>query len=158
MNPISNNNSSAIMSSPMMEHIKERFQAADVDESGALSKAEVTNALSAKGLDTSRVEKMFERMDANGDGEISLQEHSDMLKAMEERMNKLISKGTSGSGSFDTLISLLEALTSTSEDDDEKDRLQKMLDKLQSEGLSESNLSEAVSILNSIIPPVNIKV
>lgn len=81
-----------------------------------------------------------------------------MLKAMEERMNKLISKGTSGSGSFDTLISLLEALTSTSEDDDEKDRLQKMLDKLQSEGLSESNLSEAVSILNSIIPPVNIKV
>ena len=139
--------------------MKQRFQTADVDRSGSLSKTEATNALSAKGLDTSKVDKMFERMDANSDGEISSQEHENVLKAMEERMNKFMASGSSGyRNSFATIKSLFEALSSNSSDDSEKDQLQQMLDKLQSEGLSAENLSKSVSLLNSIIPPIDIKV
>jgi Ca2+-binding EF-hand superfamily protein len=143
----------------MMQQMNDRFHAADVDQSGSLTKAEVSASLEARGVDSSKVDKIFGRMDANNDGQITLQEQQDAMKAMQDRMEKFMGQGGVGQqNGFDAVTSLLESLQADTAEGENQEKLNELLDRLRSGDVSSESLSESVSLLNSIAPPINISV
>lgn len=138
-----------------MQGMGDKFKTADTDGSEAVSKQEFVHAMEESGLDTDKMDKMFSRMDGNGDGEVSHQEHQDMMSFMEQRMGSLMDGSGGSKESFDAVQSLMESLQSESDNDDEKQRLQDALGKMRSEGYNESTMSESLSLINSVIPGVN---
>ncbi len=148
------NCNSGMNPSQMMSGMGDRFKTADTDGSDAVSKQEFVSALEETGLDASKMEKMFSRMDSNGDGQVTQQEQQEMMSMMEQRMGSI---GGSGGGKegFDSVTTLLESLQSESDNDDEKQKLQDALDKMYSTGQSTSAMSESLSLINGIIPGIN---
>jgi Ca2+-binding EF-hand superfamily protein len=70
------------------------FDQFDTDNSGSLSKAEIKNAMKCLGLKGWDWEQMFESMDQNADGEISIQEFKDgvpsqVLQIMSGKLNDM---------------------------------------------------------------------
>jgi len=155
MSSISGNFGAGFNPSQMMQGMAEKLKAADTDGNEAVSKQEFVNSMEESGLDTTKMDKMFSRMDANGDGEVSLQEQQDMMSIMEQRMGSLMGNGGGSQESFNSVETLLEALQSESDSDDEKQRLQDTLDKIRTEGYNESTMSESLSLINDVIPAVN---
>lgn len=115
----------------MLQKAKDNMQAADADNNGAISFAEAEASVNEKGGSTDMLNKMFEKGDANGDGELSEQEQQQMFAHMEEQMAKMKSMmspaGSSGSGNFDSFQSLLDSL---SNEDDEESTSSQYLDQL----------------------------
>jgi len=142
--------------SQMMHKMNDNFKAADTDGSNTLTKSELTNAISSKGMDLSHVDKIFDQMDADGNGEVSLQEHQDMLAEMEQRMSSLIGgENAKTESGFDSIKTLLETIEASTKDDDQKKRLNEMLEKMQSNDFSESDLSGPISLLTSMLRPID---
>ena len=151
------NCSSGINPSQMMTGMGDRFKTADTDGSEAVSKQEFVKAMEDTGFNTNKMEKMFSKMDSNGDGEISHQEQLDMMSMMEQRMGSLMGSGGSGRSQegFDSVTALLESLQRESDNDDEQQMLQEALEKMRSKGHDESAMSESLSLINGIIPGIN---
>jgi len=149
----------------MKQKITERFQESDVNEDGVVSETEVKDSLLAQGIEdvkaTEMVEKLFKHADADENGEISTQEHNNMLASMEERMSQLTPEGYDQKGEgkgLDAMTSLVESLLADMDDDNEqKDQLTEMLEKMKSSDFSKEDFSESISVLNDIIPSVNVK-
>ena len=140
-----------------LQMVGDKFKAADTDGSETVSKQEFISALEETGLDTSKMDMIFSRIDSNGDGQISSQEQQDMMSMMEQRMGSLMggSGGKSGEG-FNSVTTLLETLQSESDSDVEKQRLQDALDNMRTGGhSSESAMSESLSLINGMIPGIN---
>ena len=158
MNSIGSNFASGFNPGQMTQKMNENFQNADTDASGTLSRTEAQEIAESQGIDSAKFDKMFDRMDANGDGEVSLQEQEDMIKAMEERMANFAGGGFSNeSESFDSVKTLMESLSADTSDEDKKQQLEEMIEKMKSEGYSQEGLSESVSLLNDLLPPVNVQ-
>jgi len=148
------NCNSGMNPSQIISGMGDRFKTADTDGSEAVSKQEFVSAMEETGLDASKMEKMFSRMDSNDDGEVTQQEQQDMMSMMERRMGSL-GGGGGGKGGFDSVTTLLESLQSESDNDDEKQKLQDVLDKIRSAGNGGSLMSESLSLINEIIPGIN---
>ena len=70
----------------MLQKAQDKLTAADSDQNGAISFAEAENAAKESGHSGNMFTIMFEKMDSNGDGELSQQEQEQMFTKMEERM------------------------------------------------------------------------
>ncbi len=140
--------------SQMMQQMKDRFKTADIDGSGSVSKAEFVKAGEESGLQTTKMDNMFSRMDSNGDGEVSQEEHQAMLDQIDQRITNLMGDGDSNSG-FDAVMSLMQTLQDNSGSESEKQQLEAALEKMRSEGNRDKNISESLSLINNIIPGVN---
>ena len=157
MNPISNNFGLAHNPSPLAQKLTDKFNAADLDASGSLSKTEFAEALAGKGVSSNRAEKLFNRIDSNQDGQISLEEQQERIAAMQERMNNFTGGGMpSTNANFDTVSSLFEALNSTATGEERKQQLQGLMKDIKSNGLTEENISSLTSLSNEIMPAIDI--
>lgn len=152
MSAINGNFSSGLNPSQMMQEMSNKFKTADTDGNETVSKQEFDHAMDESGLDTN---KMFNRMDSNGDGEVSHQEHQDMMSFMEQRMESMMGKGGVNKENFDVVQTLIESIQNESDNDDDKQRLQEVLEKMRSEGYNESTMSESLSLINEVIPRIN---
>ncbi|MCW8957312.1 MAG: EF-hand domain-containing protein [Gammaproteobacteria bacterium] len=155
MSTISGNFSSGFNPSQMMQGMCDRFQTADTDGNEAVSRQEFVHAMEETGLNTSKTEKIFDRMDSNGDGEVTTQEYEDIMSVMEQRMSSLMSHGSGTQDSFDAIETLMESLESEADNDEEKQRWQDALGKMRSEGYNESTLSESLALINDAIPRID---
>lgn len=104
----------------MMQRAQERMAAADTDGNGAVSFGEAEASVKENGGSGDMLNKMFEKADSNGDGELSQQEQDQMFSHMEDQMAKMKSMmsptGGSGQGNFNSFKSLLDSLNQTEED------------------------------------------
>lgn len=85
--------------------LKQLFNLVDTDNSGYLDKAEVTvalNMLGFKWLKDKHVDKIFERADANGDEEISLEEF--MMEAPKTLRTNLVKLAKKNGGDMGLLV------------------------------------------------------
>lgn len=144
----------------MMQKMQEKLSTADVDGSGGVSKAELTELAQADGKPTHIMDKMFSKADANGDGELSEQEQQEMFTKMEQRMAQMQSGGFGAIGAYtdaqdSSFKSLLESLQSNSDDDKEKDDLQSAIDKLQQQG-GYAGQASSIQQFNQIAPPIDV--
>lgn len=73
----------------MMQKMQDKLQQADSDGNGALSKSELTDATEGAGRLESNLDRMFDKMDSNGDGELSQEEQAKLQEHMQERMAQL---------------------------------------------------------------------
>ena len=155
MNDIGGLLSSGFNPAQMMNGAGNKFKTADTDGSSTISKLEFGAIAEENGLDASKMEKMFNQMDSNRDGEISHQERQDMKESMEQRMGSLGGAG-GNKDSFDSVKALMESLQSDSDDEDEKQLLEDALEKMRNQGYSESIMDDSLSLLNSTIPTINL--
>lgn len=160
MSAINGNYNSGMNQSQMMQRMQQqedRFKAADTDENESVSKSEFSSAMEDSGMNVNKIDKKFDQMDTNGDGEVSLQERQDMIEMMQQRMGGM--KGQGGGGghkdNFESVTTLLESLESESDDEDEKTQLQDMLDKMRSRGRSQSTMSDSLNLINELVPAVD---
>ena len=162
MSAINGNYNSGFNQSQMMQRIQqqeEQFKAADTDGNESVSKSEFSSAMEDSGMNVNKIDKKFDKMDTNGDGEVSFQERQDMIEMMEQRMGGMKGKGGGGGGhqdNFESVTTLLESLESDSDNEDEKTKLQDMLDKMRSGGRSQSAMSDSLSLINDLMPGIDI--
>ncbi|MAG77220.1 MAG: hypothetical protein CL811_10735 [Colwelliaceae bacterium] len=162
---------SAMMPPPMTaqstsnNQMQERFKLADSDESGTLTLEEM-QASAPEGLDTAKVEQLFSKMDANGDGEVTEQEQKELHEKMAERMEKLQSSAQ-GSGQLamgyasqgnttNAVDSLLDRLSNSEDlDETQQTKVQEAIDML-SLNRSPESMKNAMSVLQDVIPSVDV--
>lgn len=142
----------------LLQGMGDRLKTADGDGNEAISRQEFVDAMEECGLDASKTERLFGRMDGNGDGEVSHQEYQDLMSTMEQRMGGLMGNAGGEKEGFDAVTALMESLQSEADNDDERQRLQDALEKMRTEGYSESTMSESLSLINDIIPGINTSV
>lgn len=155
MSGISGNFNAGFDLHQMKQGANDRFKAADTDGNEVVSKQEFVDVMERNGLDTNKMDKIFKRMDENGDGQISQSERQDMRNFLEQRLASLTSDEGGPEQAFDAVKSLVESLQNEAHNDDKKQKLQEVLDKIRSEGYDESIMSESLSLINSMIPRVD---
>lgn len=155
MNSILNGFASGANSSQMMQRMNENFKNSDSDGNGSVSKTEAMEAFSVKGIDSNKAEKIFSRLDVNGDGEFTLKEKQKLMAVREERINSFMSGDSGETKDFNSITTLLDALSKGSTDTDQKQRIEGMLEKMQSNGGQFTAQSELSSLFNELIPPVD---
>jgi len=155
MSAIGGNFDSGFAPTQMMNGGCNRCKKVDTDGNSTISKLEFDVAMEKTGLEPIKMEKLFNRMDKNGDGEISVQERKDMVASMEQRMGSIMGAGGK-SDSFDSVKALMESLQSESDDDEEKQMLEDALEKMRTQGYNESVMESSLSLINSVIPSINL--
>ena len=137
------------------------FGKLDSDGSGAVSKAEFQEMISARASETGetedseKTEEMFSKIDTDGNGEISETEHNTFMESMKEKpppppptemMKSMISNlGTSSSEDTQAIIDILNKKQSGEDlTDDDKAALQSFAEQVSSQyGSSGSTSSDA---------------
>lgn len=162
---------SAMMPPPMTaqsisnNQMQERFKLADGDDSGTLTLEEM-QASAPEGLDAAKVEQLFSKMDVNGDGEVTEQEQKELHEKMAERMEKLqssaqgsgqLAMGYASQGNTTNAVDSLLVRLSNSEDLDEtqQTKVQEAIDML-SLNRSPESMKNAMSVLQDVIPSVDV--
>ncbi|MEO0574356.1 MAG: EF-hand domain-containing protein [Pseudomonadota bacterium] len=133
----------------------ERFKTADLDGNKQVSKDEFLQVVSANGIDASRMETTFNRIDANGDGSISQQEHQQMMQKAQDRISNMMAKADSGEDGFDAVLSFMESLSDDAVEPSERQRLDDVLERLKSGDKSEAALSEGVPLISNLLPQID---
>jgi len=140
----------------MAQSMQDRFKNADTDESGSVSKEEFISG-AGEDRDSATIEKMFARLDSDGDGEITQVEQDAMLEQMSERADKMAQIKASGGGSDDMFASLLESLSNDDEDEDDKatDLISQLKEKFDNGQLSEQDIAQSMMEINKQFPRIN---
>lgn len=128
----------------------ERFKTADIDGNEQVSKDEFLQIASANGIDSSRMENIFNKLDGNGDGSISQQEHQQMMQKAQDRISNMMARAQNGEEGFDAVLSLLESLSEDAVEPSEQKRLDDVLERLKSGDKSEAALNDGVSLINNL--------
>ena len=159
MSEINCNSCSGANQSQMMQHMqqmRDKAKTAGLDGNEAISKQDFVQVMEESGQAGAKTEKMFSQMDSNGDGELSQQEREAMREMMQQRMGSFKGNGGGNEEEFNSISSLLETLQNDTDDDDKKQNIQDILDKMQSKGgRNESTMNDSLSLINEIIPTVN---
>lgn len=138
----------------MSQKLTERFNSADADGSGSVTKTEILDNAEGQ-VDSQRLDKMFERADSNGDGEITQEEHEAMLSKMQERFENM--KQNKGIGypqsQADTFDSLLKSLSGEKDEEGKKSAYSQALEK--ANGDPSKLDSNTVKSLFDLAPPVD---
>lgn len=144
----------------MQQKMQERFDAADSDQSGGITLAEMQQA-APEDANVERMEEMFARMDSDGDGTVTQQEHDQHFETMAQRMNtyEFGAGQGQGYGSSDGLGSsvstLLQSLAQDPElSDEQQAQIEQALSELETGGNPKS-LTSALDLLESIVPSIN---
>lgn len=162
---------SAMMPPPMTaqstsnNQMQERFKLADSDESGTLTLEEM-QASAPEGVDAAKVEQLFSKMDVNGDGEVTEQEQKELHEKMAERMEKLQSSAQGSGGlamdyasqgnTTNAVDSLLDRLSNSEDlDETQQTKVQEAIDML-SLNRSPESMKNAMSVLQDVIPSVDV--
>lgn len=97
------------------------FQQADGNGDGTLNLDEMKAGLEEKGMSTDRVETMFDKMDIDGNGEVTQAESDQAFEQMKSRMKAMMSSMSGGDGetSDDPVSTLLEILNRSDEEKEE---------------------------------------
>ncbi|MFK5986771.1 MAG: hypothetical protein QM479_15300 [Pseudomonadota bacterium] len=160
MSGINCNSCSGVNQNQMMQHMqqmRDKAKTAGLDSNEAISKQDFVQAMGENGQDDAKMEKMFSQMDSNGDGEVSQQEREAMREMMQQRMGSFNGNGGGNQKDFNSVSSLLETLKNDTDDDEQKQKLQDILDKMQSKGgRNESTMNDSLSLINEMLPTVNI--
>lgn len=145
----------------IQRQMQDKFNNADTDDSGSLTLEEVTSA-APEGADTSRLEKIFAKMDANNDGEVTQQERDSMMEMVQERMQERMqsfssnSTGTaSESQGTDPLDTLMKALSDSQDEGSNKDRINQLRERIEQEGRTKENMQEAAYLVQSLVPSIS---
>lgn len=141
----------------IQRQMQDKFNTADTDDRGSLTLEELTNA-TPEGTDISRMEKMFARVDSNGDGEVTQEERDSMVESMQERMKSLSRNATglaSANEESDPFDTLMKALADTEEDSASKGKISLLRDRLQQEGRTKENMQEAAYLVQSLVPSIS---
>ena len=104
------------------------------------------------------MEKMFARVDSNGDGEVTQEERDSMVESMQERMKSLSRNATglaSANEESDPFDTLMKALADTEEDSASKGKISLLRDRLQQEGRTKENMQEAAYLVQSLVPSIS---
>lgn len=133
----------------------ERFKTADIDGNEQVSKDEFMQVASANGIDASRMEKIFNKMDGNGDGSISQQEHHQMMQKVQDRISNMMAKAQSGQEGFDAAVSLMQSLRGDVVEPSAQQRLADVLERLKSGEKSETALNDGISLINNLLPKID---
>lgn len=162
MNTLSGVAPSGVNQADTLAKISERFEAFDSDMSGTLSKTEISDYRSARGLDTSRIDKVFDWLDVDGNGDVSQQEHEQRLMMLAERAqghtrpdNYANHARPDSNEGFGALKTLFETIDTSLADDEQMDQVQRLRERIEAEGYSRENLSSMVSFLSEIIPRID---
>ncbi len=90
----------------MREQMQSRFKKMDSDGSGSLNSEELSTIAEERGVDSSKIDKLFSRADADGDGELT----QDELKSGLEKVRSRMQGKMGGAGEFkNKLSSLMES-------------------------------------------------
>ena len=142
----------------MRENLQDRFESTDIDGSGALSKDEFL-ANAPENAPTSILDKVFARMDADGNGEVSSQEQQSMIDEMAQRMkNRLKPDESSSYTNVDTFKVLLESLANNEEDSDKSSAVEDLLTKLEEQGYDKQSMAKSMATINNMYPKVDTSV
>lgn len=171
MNTLSGIAHRAMGPADLLTKISDRFQAIDADQSGTLDKSELMEARSARGLDTSRIDKVFAWLDMDGDAVVSRQEHEDRLLAVAERRG--LSRPYDGKRTdavpadkppyypdqvMDALKTLAANVDSATMSDDQQVQLEELSDQIDAHGLTAETLTVLVDFFTSLVPPIDAEV
>jgi len=149
-----NGNIGFVDHSQMTQRIQEGFKAADIDESGSVSRDELLSA-TEQVKKPSVLEKMFERADADGNDEVSEQEHQAMIDEMSERMKNMRSGAGGAPASTDSFMTLLESLESSEEDLEVSNSVREMREKIQRNSLDRNAISHSMAQINNMYPRID---
>lgn len=157
MTPILGAGSGGFNLADLQNSMQQKFKAADIDESGSVSKSEASEAMSDKGISEAAFDKMFEKMDQNGDGEITETEQKAIFEQMQERISSMQSMMSepSRTESASLFESLLNSLKDDQEDESGSDNLDELIAKLQQDPQSEAVQKEVATVINNQIPMID---
>lgn len=160
MDSISNNFSSSISLQSQQNKSDGRFASVDKDGSNSISKAEFTERLSespmAGTFDPAKANKMFEMADTNGDGEVSAAEKDIMKQKMQERMGGLMERMAEGGNVGESLNDFLESLLENTDDEESLEEILAMKKRMEEQGFNEETSKEFQSVINNIIPKIDV--
>lgn len=153
MNTISN--AMGFDPSQFTQRSTERFKTADIDGNEHVSKDEFLQVAGANGIDASRMETMFNKMDGNGDGSISQQEHQQMMQKAQDRISNMMAQAQSGEEGFNAVLSLMESLREDIVEPSARQRLDEVSERLKSGDKSGAALNDGVSLVNNLLPQID---
>lgn len=159
MTPISGAGYGGFNPAELQSSMQRKFKDADLDESGGISKSEASEAMSDKGISEAAFDKMFEKIDQNGDGEVTEEEQKAIFDQMKERMSSMQSMMSepSRTESASLFESLLNSLKGDQEDGSSKEELDDLISKLQQDPQSEEVQKEAANVISARIPRIDTK-
>lgn len=136
---------------------QDRFNSADIDKSGSLSKDEFLSATEqvSKPIDP---EKIFNRMDSNGDGTLTHKEQQAFQEQMAERMERIVSMSEKKAGAETGFDILREALSSSDRGNEQQQFRSQDLNQGESRQSQERLISKALEKISSTYPPIDISV
>jgi hypothetical protein len=150
----------------MQKQTQVNFDAADTNQDGVVSATEFMQMLSTEGVEASKANDFIKTIDTDGDGNVSQQEHQQLLQEMEDRMSKLMAKmeggpdGYSASQSeqvkeFEALKTMMSTVAKDTKNQTDSGNLNALLDQLETEGYSKQGVQNAMELLNKVAPPIN---
>jgi len=173
MNTIPSVSTAVLNPAELIEKADQRFKQFDNDDSGTLSKSELVEFRSSRGLDTSRVDKVFAWLDMDSDGVISKQEHEDRVLAMAQRRAAHTGAMEYSKPDADArreapdvsmvigaLTNLVESIDSSSAGERPQqetviDQLRELTQKFEMDGFTEQNMSSLADLLTIMVPPID---
>jgi len=155
MDSISNNLLSGINSTQMPPKGRGKPEPL-LAEGESLTKEGFLEALSAKGVNETKIEEIFSNMDTDGNGEISYEEEQAMLEARREE-NGPPPRFSQQDADSNSIQSVLESILSSDMDDDTKTQINSALENMQTSGYSQKSMSDSISLLNEIFPKLDVR-
>lgn len=91
-------------SAAMMQEMRQTmFAKVDANSDGGIDKSEMSRFAKSNGLDTSKVDEMFQIADTDGSGSIDFKENDELMDKIEEKMKGMVGSSPSrGVGSSDS--------------------------------------------------------
>lgn|GEM_PF-6591206 len=132
MNTISNSSNVMPNANLMMnkESLSNNLKAADTDNSGGVTIEEISASEQGKLLDNDRMIALFEKFDADKNGEITEQEMVDMMEKMKEKIASMggleALKSTNANGGETSFLELLKELDNTDDEEEEASLFKKI--------------------------------
>lgn len=138
--------------SQLQQKITERFNSADTNNDGAVTKSEIGDMLAQNDRGTSRIDNFFNNADTNGDGSITSEERQQMVDNISDRIGN---KGDKQTAPLDQLKALLESLSESVNDPEQKEELTTLLKDLDNNELNYRSFAKTFELLNDIIPSIS---
>ncbi len=152
-------NSSSIKMDPaqMMQKMQDKLAAADTNQNGSISKAELTES-APKGANQSKIDEMFARLDADENGEVSAEEQQAMMDQMTERMSSLSNgENPMAAQGLDPFSDLLDALEKSPEDKKESNFLVQLKSQQNNNKLNEQEFTRSLKDFTQKYPRVDLQ-
>tara|TARA_R110001592_G_scaffold116810_1_gene318356 strand:+ start:61506 stop:62003 length:498 start_codon:yes stop_codon:yes gene_type:complete len=148
------------------EQSQQQFDIADTNQDGTVSATEFMEALTTQGVQSTKSADMFSKMDGNGDGNVSQEEHNKAIQQREHKMEQIMARMDGGSGlygesdaskesQFDSFKTMLSSIANDTNDHETATQLNALLAELKNDGYSKDGAQRSVELMNKVAPPIN---